>query len=130
MTRSNMDLIHASKVTLLLVLGSLYHDKIIVLFFSTESFFLHFFVGHPVYFGLLIWISYKYGTSYKRPKVPDTDYSVCIIGAGVSGICAAIKLKEIGVKFRIIEKYTELGGTWWQNQYPGCGCDVHSHLYR
>ena len=56
--------------------------------------------------------------------------SVTIIGAGVSGIAMAIKLKEIGVKFKIIEKEKKLGGTWWLNQYPGCECDIASHLYR
>ena len=41
----------------------------------------------------------------------------------------AIKLKHIGVKFTILEKASKLGGTWWDNQYPGAACDVASHLY-
>ena len=39
------------------------------------------------------------------------------------------KLKEEGVRFTILEKSPKLGGTWWENTYPGCGCDVPSHLY-
>ena len=41
----------------------------------------------------------------------------------------AKKLKEEGAKFTILEKSPRLGGTWWENTYPGCGCDVPSHLY-
>ena len=52
-----------------------------------------------------------------------------IIGAGFSGIDAAIKLKNLGIPFVIIEKSEKLGGTWWDNQYPGAACDVPSHLY-
>ena len=42
-----------------------------------------------------------------------------LVGSGFSGIDAAIKLKEIGVKFTILEKSESLGGTWYDNQYPG-----------
>ena len=52
-----------------------------------------------------------------------------MIGAGFSGLDMAIKLKEIGMKFTILEKSSKLGGTWWDNQYPGAACDVPSHLY-
>ena len=62
-------------------------------------------------------------------QLPSTDFDVTIIGAGFSGIAMAVKLKELGVKFRIIENDKKLGGTWWENQYPGCACDVPSHLY-
>ena len=122
--------IHISKAILLFVLGSLYHDVPIEFFTGQESYYIRIYIGHTIYFLILIWLVHKYAMSYKNPKVPETDFNVCIIGAGVSGICIAIKLKEIGVKFRIIEKDKQLGGTWWQNQYPGCGCDVHSHMYR
>ena len=42
-----------------------------------------------------------------------------LVGSGFSGIDAAIKLKEIGVKITILEKSESLGGTWYDNQYPG-----------
>ena len=53
-----------------------------------------------------------------------------IVGAGISGIAAAIKLKKEGYNdFKIIEKADRVGGTWRENTYPGCGCDVPSSLY-
>ncbi|TPX61122.1 hypothetical protein SpCBS45565_g07325 [Spizellomyces sp. 'palustris'] len=57
--------------------------------------------------------------------------SVAIIGAGASGLCAAIQLKKkLGLtSFTIYEKSPDLGGTWFDNKYPGCACDVASHLY-
>ena len=53
-----------------------------------------------------------------------------IIGAGMAGILAAIKLREAGLDdFSIYEKADRLGGTWRENTYPGIACDVPSHLY-
>lgn len=53
-----------------------------------------------------------------------------IIGAGISGMCAAIKLKEAGLSdFQLFEKADNFGGTWRDNSYPGVACDVPSHLY-
>lgn len=53
-----------------------------------------------------------------------------IIGAGMSGILSAIKLREAGFDdFAIYEKASRLGGTWRENTYPGIACDVPSHLY-
>jgi len=57
------------------------------------------------------------------------DLSVIIVGAGVSGLCMGKKLKDRSVNFTILESGGELGGTWRDNTYPGCGCDVPSHLY-
>lgn len=54
---------------------------------------------------------------------------VAVIGAGASGIGAAIKLKEAGIDFVVLEKAATLGGTWRENTYPGCACDVPSNLY-
>jgi cyclohexanone monooxygenase len=55
---------------------------------------------------------------------------VIVIGAGVSGIAAAIALKRAGVDdVVVIDKAAELGGTWRQNEYPGVACDVPSALY-
>ncbi|MEU8397534.1 NAD(P)/FAD-dependent oxidoreductase [Nonomuraea sp. NPDC048892] len=53
-----------------------------------------------------------------------------IVGSGFAGICMAVKLKEAGYHdFVILEKAAELGGTWRDNTYPGCACDVPSHMY-
>ena len=56
-------------------------------------------------------------------------HRVVIIGAGFGGIGASIKLAEQGVDHVILEKLDDVGGTWLSNQYPGCRCDVPSHLY-
>ena len=54
---------------------------------------------------------------------PDLD--VLIVGAGFGGLCAAIRLKQRGgLRLAVVEKESDLGGTWWVNRYPGCGCDV------
>lgn len=54
------------------------------------------------------------------------DTEVLIIGAGQSGLGLAIQLvRKFGYrKFTLIEKSTDVGGTWLANTYPGCGCDV------
>lgn len=52
------------------------------------------------------------------------------MGAGISGIATAIRLDQVGYSnYKIIEKATRVGGTWRENTYPGCGCDVPSALY-
>ena len=55
---------------------------------------------------------------------------IVIVGAGFSGLCMGVKLKKAGLKFRILEKSDEIGGTWHANKYPGCRCDVWSVLYQ
>lgn len=60
----------------------------------------------------------------------NVDYEVVIIGTGFAGIGMAIKLQQAGIhSFKIIERSDEVGGTWRDNTYPGCECDVQSHLY-
>ena len=55
---------------------------------------------------------------------------ITIVGAGFAGIGLAIKLREAGIHdFTILERADELGGTWRDNTYPGCACDVASNLY-
>ena len=57
-------------------------------------------------------------------------HTAAIIGAGFSGIAMGIALKRAGIdSFVIFEKSGGLAGTWWDNTYPGAGCDVPSHLY-
>jgi cation diffusion facilitator CzcD-associated flavoprotein CzcO len=52
-----------------------------------------------------------------------------VIGAGVAGIVAALRLGEQGADVVVVEKADRLGGTWRENTYPGIACDVPSHLY-
>jgi cation diffusion facilitator CzcD-associated flavoprotein CzcO len=55
---------------------------------------------------------------------------VAIVGAGFSGLGLAIRLKQRGMNdFVILERARDVGGTWRDNTYPGCACDVPSHLY-
>jgi cation diffusion facilitator CzcD-associated flavoprotein CzcO len=62
------------------------------------------------------------------PAVNDVD--VVIVGAGFSGLGVAALLDKAGFRsFRILEAADDLGGTWRDNTYPGCGCDIPSPLY-
>jgi cation diffusion facilitator CzcD-associated flavoprotein CzcO len=55
---------------------------------------------------------------------------IVIIGAGFSGLGTAIRLRQQGIEdFVVLERHDDVGGTWWANTYPGCACDVPSHLY-
>ncbi len=55
---------------------------------------------------------------------------VVIVGAGFGGLAAAIELRRHGVDdVTVLEKAPDFGGTWFYNRYPGCTCDVPSHLY-
>ena len=60
---------------------------------------------------------------------PADDFPVVVIGCGESGLLAGIRLKEAGIPFTIIEKNAGVGGTWWQNTYPGARVDVGNHVY-
>jgi 4-hydroxyacetophenone monooxygenase len=57
------------------------------------------------------------------------EFNVLIVGAGMSGLCAAIRLKQAGIPFTILEKNETVGGTWFENSYPGCGVDTPNHFY-
>src|SRR5436190_232556 len=55
---------------------------------------------------------------------------VAIVGCGFAGLGMAIRLKQEGVDdFVVLERAHDIGGTWRDNHYPGCQCDVPSHLY-
>jgi cation diffusion facilitator CzcD-associated flavoprotein CzcO len=61
---------------------------------------------------------------------PKSPYQVAIIGAGFAGLGAGIRLKENNItSFIILERAASVGGTWRDNTYPGCACDVPSHMY-
>ncbi len=73
------------------------------------------------------------------PPWPDSEHQetddergldVAIIGAGFGGLGAAIRLAQSGIHdFLVFDKADDVGGTWQANTYPGCACDVPSHLY-
>ena len=59
-----------------------------------------------------------------------TEHDVTIVGSGFSGIAMAVRLREAGIEdFVVLERARDVGGTWRDNSYPGCACDVPSHLY-
>ena len=66
-----------------------------------------------------------------RPQAdkPPVHTRTVIIGTGFSGLGMAIALQKQGVDFVILEKADDVGGTWRDNSYPGCACDIPSHLY-
>ena len=65
----------------------------------------------------------------KGPAAVPPGFTALIIGAGISGLCAAIQLAKAGIPYTIVERSHELGGVWFENRYPGAACDVPSHLY-
>lgn len=69
-------------------------------------------------------------TSSAHPSMSTPDVDVAIIGAGFSGLGMAIALQNEGKRtFTVLEKGSDVGGTWYANRYPGCACDVPSNLY-
>ncbi|WP_420368612.1 flavin-containing monooxygenase [Curtobacterium sp. L1-20] len=67
-------------------------------------------------------------TDHQRSRT-RTDSSVLIIGAGPGGIAVAERVADLGIDFVVVERAAGLGGTWYQNRYPGVGCDVPAHYY-
>src|SRR4051794_38314899 len=74
------------------------------------------------------YITVSYSCETRGRRAMHTD--VAIIGSGFSGLGMATRLKQRGVTdFVVLERGDEVGGTWHYNTYPGCACDVPSHLY-
>ena len=69
----------------------------------------------------------------KWQATPDSrrleNFTVTIIGAGMGGLAAAVQLKRAGIRFRILEKNSGVGGTWYENRYPGARVDTPSRSY-
>ncbi|CAM3177906.1 NAD(P)/FAD-dependent oxidoreductase [Prescottella defluvii] len=72
-----------------------------------------------------------YGSpSWSKAEIaPDVEFTVAIIGAGISGMAAAYRLQQAGVDYVVFEKNSEVGGTWWENVYPGCRLDTPNFAY-
>ncbi len=64
-----------------------------------------------------------------RPAPEAHGIRVAVIGAGVSGLLAAERLRGLGAQVVVLEKNLDVGGTWLENRYPGAGVDTPSHLY-
>ncbi|MFF3768045.1 flavin-containing monooxygenase [Streptomyces sp. NPDC001922] len=64
------------------------------------------------------------------PKDEHAHVRVAVIGSGFGGLGAAVRLRRAGITdFTVLERAGAVGGTWRDNTYPGCACDVPSHLY-
>ena len=91
-------------------------------------------VGEPVHEEFVPILEEQAGFVRSRRVVPVTrtpppDFNVIVIGAGMTGINAAIKLAEAGFRYQMFENRHELGGTWSVNQYPGAAVDTPSYYY-
>ncbi len=76
------------------------------------------------------------GRDYRRiewrrdvPAARREQFQVVIAGAGFSGLVMGLRLKQAGIPFVIVEKNAALGGTWYENSYPGIGVDTPCHFY-
>lgn len=71
------------------------------------------------------------GLAWSTPPTAEQleGFSVLVIGAGMGGLNAAVQLKEAGIPFRVVEKNSEVGGTWYENRYPGARVDTPSRIY-
>jgi len=66
---------------------------------------------------------------HKSSLSPKRDFKVAIIGAGLSGLGAAYRLKQVGIPFVILERNHQVGGVWSENNYPGCHLDTSNFNY-
>src|SRR5215471_8608242 len=70
------------------------------------------------------------GTRIRDTGTVPEHVRVAIIGAGFGGLGAGVRLRQAGMTdFVILERAASVGGTWRDNTYPGCACDIPSHLY-
>ena len=92
-------------------------------------------MGEPVAGEYASMMAAEFGfTGENQPAAVPGDeraggFSVIVDGAGVSGLVAAVKLREAGIPCTVLEKNSQAGGTWLENRYPGCGVDTPSYLY-
>ena len=61
---------------------------------------------------------------------PALDYDAIIVGAGISGMYQLLRLRELGMKVRVLEAGTGVGGTWYWNRYPGARFDSETYSYQ
>jgi len=68
---------------------------------------------------------------FDQPQIKEAarHLKVLVIGAGMSGLLAAIRLSQAGAPFEIVEANADVGGTWLVNTYPGCRVDNSNHMY-
>lgn len=71
------------------------------------------------------------GLAWSTPPPPERlrEFSVIVIGAGMGGLNAAVQLSNAGIPFTVLEKNPNVGGTWYENRYPGARVDTPSRTY-
>lgn len=82
--------------------------------------------------GPLLLDTYRDGFSDGQQEPIDSlpeGFRVIVIGAAASGLAMAVHLKHVGVPFTLLERDSDVGGSWFSNRYPGCGVDTPSHYY-
>ena len=62
-------------------------------------------------------------------RLGQGDYDAIVIGAGMSGLYLIHKLRQLGIRFRVFDNGTDLGGTWYWNRYPGARVDIECVEY-
>ncbi len=72
---------------------------------------------------------YQPPTMEEIPADAKQAFHVVVVGAGMSGLLSGVRLQEAGIPFTIVEKHADVGGTWYQNTYPGCRVDSENHMY-
>jgi 4-hydroxyacetophenone monooxygenase len=65
----------------------------------------------------------------KGEVAPDVDFSVVVVGGGMSGLAAAHHLDQAGLPFVVFERNDDVGGVWFENDYPGCRLDTNNFAY-
>jgi cation diffusion facilitator CzcD-associated flavoprotein CzcO len=67
----------------------------------------------------------------EQPYGLHSQKRIVVVGAGATGICMAKFVESIpNLDIQIYEKNDDLAGTWWENRYPGCACDIPAHIYQ
>ena len=100
---------------------------------------MDFVAGAPIPEGYADFAMDELAISGENSKVPHFDQprvrekarklKVLVIGAGMSGLLAGVRLSQAGIAFEIVDKNPEVGGTWFENTYPGCRVDNSNHMY-
>ncbi len=90
-------------------------------------------MGEPVPHEFAPMLSEVIGLNADPPRQPKTGdpnaMSVVVIGAGIAGMLASMRLTEAGIPHVVLEKNDDIGGSWYENTYPGAGVDTPSYLY-
>ncbi len=83
----------------------------------------------PEYGEMIVHKLKRYSGAIPAPVTVPKGFKILIVGAGMSGVATAIRLKQLGIPYIQIEKQDKTGGVWHSHHFPGCGVDTPGHLY-